>query len=169
MEIWDRPMTLKEILQNCDDDFNIECRLETNINRLRAGDDCLSKDLFGSNKFDFTECHIEGYPGGDKLIIRVNGSVEWIVAFYNDTDTDLIAEETLRNILDGGEELVKSFLDSVRVTYSNNDNIEALVKEELKSFGRIDIARFYRKYVLKIQTSDSRNRGRKICWKSMKN
>ena len=142
MEIWDRPMKLKEILKNCDDDFNIECRLETNINRLRAG---------------------------DKLIIRVNGSVEWIVAFYNDTDTDLIAEETLRNILDGGEELVKSFLDSVRVTYSNNDNIEALVKEELKSFGRIDIARFYRKYVLKIQTSDSRNRGRKICWKSMKN
>lgn len=75
--------------------------------------------------------------------------MEWIVAFYNDVDTDLIAEETLRNILDGGEELVKNFLDSVRVTYSNNDNIEALVKEELRSLDCADIARFYRKYVLK--------------------
>lgn len=64
VKIWDHPMTLKEILQNCDDDFNIECCLETNIKRLRAGDDCLSKDLFGSDRFDFTECHIEGYPGG---------------------------------------------------------------------------------------------------------
>ena len=75
--------------------------------------------------------------------------MEWIVAFYNDTDTDLIAEETLRNILDGGADLIKNFLDSVRATYSNNDNIDVLVKEELRSLECADVARFYRKYVLK--------------------